>query len=117
MWVPGCRLRSANPTAIASLVDRRSRLVRIVALDGIKAEPVRKALTRNLAAIPAQERLTLTWDRGCEMAEHELLAETTGTPIYFADAQSPWQRGSNEHINGLIRQYLECIKEVGQVLS
>ena len=102
----GDLVMGSRPTAIATLVDRRSRLVRIVALDGIKAEPVREALTRDLAAIPAQERLTLTWDRGCEMAEHELLAEATGTPIYFADAQSPWQRGSNEHVNGLIRQYL-----------
>lgn len=102
----GDLVMGTRPSAIATLVDRCSRMLRIVKLDGIKALPVREALTQDLLSIPASERLSLTWDRGHEMAEHEQLAEDTGTPIYFADAHSPWQRGSNENMNGLIRQYL-----------
>lgn len=102
----GDLVMGTRPSAVATLVDRRTRYLRIVAVDGIKARPVREALVDALTAIPADHRRSLTWDRGREMAEHELLATLTGTPIYFADAHSPWQRGTNENVNGLLRQYL-----------
>lgn len=102
----GDLVMGTRPSAGATLVDRRSRYLHIVAVAGIKAQPVREALVDALSAIPADHRRSLTWDRGREMAEHELLARLTGTPIYFADARSPWQRGSNENVNGLLRQYL-----------
>lgn len=102
----GDLVMGSRPSAVATLVDRRSRYLRIVAVAGIKAQPVREALVDALSAIPAEYRRSLTWDRGREMAEHELVARLAGTPIYFADARSPWQRGTNENVNGLLRQYL-----------
>ncbi|MFI0156662.1 IS30 family transposase [Streptomyces lydicus] len=75
-------------------------------LDGTKAEQVAPHLTRSLLGIPLQLRPTLTWDGGREMAEHEAITTSTGMPIYFCKPRSPWQRGINENINRLLRQYL-----------
>lgn len=95
-----------RPSAVATLVDRMTRQVRIVAVPGLKSDPVTSALTANLNQLPAHARRTLTWDRGREMAEHRTLTEQTGCQVYFCDPQSPWQRGSNENMNRLIRAYL-----------
>ena len=73
---------------------------------GITAGPVREALAVELARFPKEQRLTLTWERGKEMAEYQQLAEMTGIDIYFGDPSSPWQRGTNENTNRLLRQYL-----------
>jgi IS30 family transposase len=97
-----------RPSAVATLVERCSRYVRLVALPhGIKAIPVRIALVEDLNQIEAGMCKTLTWDRGREMADHVALTEGTGCQVYFCGARSPWQRGTNENTNGLLRQYLD----------
>lgn len=75
------------------------------ALAGHGAEAVRKAIVRSMANLPKQLRQSLTWDQGAEMAQHPELRIDTGLAVYFCDPQSPWQRGSNENTNGLLRQY------------
>ncbi len=96
-----------RPSAVATLVERRSRLVKVVALQqGIKAPAVRAALVDAFDGVPASMVKTLTWDRGREMAEHVTFTALTHCPVYFCDPRSPWQRGSNENTNGLLRQYL-----------
>jgi IS30 family transposase len=67
---------------------------------------MKEALVATLAPLPAITRRSLTWDRGKELSAHAVLTEQTGRPAFFADAESPWQRGSNEHLNGLLRQKL-----------
>jgi IS30 family transposase len=74
-------------------------------LAGHGAEAVRKAIVRSMGKLPEQLRQSLTWDQGAEMAKHADLRIDTGLKIYFCDPQSPWQRGSNENTNGLLRQY------------
>ena len=95
-----------SQSAIGTLVERRSRLVRLVHLpDGHGAVRCREAIELVMASVPASARLTLTWDQGSEMAEHHLLAAMFGEGIFFAPPASPWLRGSNENTNGLLRQY------------
>lgn len=97
----------SRPSAVATLVDRKTRYVRLVRLpDGIKANVVRQALTSSFHGLPAKQRLSLTWDRGRELAEHQELTAELGLPVYFCDKRSPWQRGTNENTNRLLRQYL-----------
>jgi IS30 family transposase len=96
-----------RPSAVATLVERKTRFLRIVELPGgIKAAPVREALQANLADIPRHLLASLTWDQGREMAQHRELAANVGCPVYFCKSHSPWQRGTNENTNGLLRQYL-----------
>nr|WP_242907978.1 IS30 family transposase [Actinomadura terrae] len=96
-----------RPSAVATLVERTSRLVRLVALpDGLKAHQVRPHLVRAIEQMPSPMRGSLTWDRGREMADHAQLTAQTGMPVYFCRRRSPWQRGTNENTNGLLRQYL-----------
>jgi IS30 family transposase len=93
-------------STIATLVERRSRFVMLVALPGGHgAEAVADALSEAVITLPAQLRRSLTWDQGKEMAEHARFSVATGVPVYFCDPHSPWQRGSNENTNGLLRQY------------
>jgi IS30 family transposase len=75
------------------------------ALAGHGADAVRDAITRTIITLPEQLRRSLTWDQGAEMAQHAGLKIDTGVQIYFCDPQSPWQRGTNENTNGLLRQY------------
>ena len=94
-------------TAIATLVERSTRYVMLVALpDGHKAEQVADALAAIIQTLPRQLARSLTWDQGNEMAEHARFSVATGVAVYFCDPKSPWQRGSNENTNGLLRQYL-----------
>lgn len=103
----GDLVMGTRPSAIAALVERTSRFTALVALpDGIKAEQVTPHLAEHLLRIPPQVRRTLTWDRGREMAEHRALTAATGMPIYLCKPRSPWQRGTNENTNRLLRQYL-----------
>ncbi len=96
-----------RPSAVATLVERRTRYLRLVALPkGIKAVSVRKALVEDLNQVPFWQRRSLTWDRGREMADHARLSRDTGCRVYFCDPSSPWQRGTNENTNRLLRQYL-----------
>ena len=89
-------------SAIATLVERTSRFTEIVKLDGLTSPVVVDAVSAHIQQIPAAVRLTLTWDQGKEMAQHQRLAQETGVPIYFCDPKSPWQRGTNENTNGLM---------------
>ena len=97
---------AANRSAVGTLVERTSRLVLLTRMDALDAETTRCAFERAFDAVPASLRKTLTYDRGTEMARHADLTRNTGIKVFFADPYSPWQRGSNENANGLIRQYL-----------
>ncbi|MFD5434762.1 IS30 family transposase [Kitasatospora sp. NPDC127067] len=112
-----------NRSAIGTLVERATRFTILVhlprmegygveprvkngpALAGYGAEAMREALTAQMTKIPQQLRRSLTWDRGKELAQHAQLKADTGIAVYFADPHSPWQRGTNENTNGLLRQY------------
>ena len=96
-----------RPSAVATLVERRTRYLRIVPLpDGYKADAVRHAIAADLAELPPGMRRSLTWDRGREMAGHQELAAQFATDVYFCDPQEPVAAGSNENANRLLRQYL-----------
>jgi transposase, IS30 family len=92
--------------AIGTLVERSTRYVMLFRLpDGHGAPAVRKALAKRIATLPTELRRSITWDQGKELAEHLRFTVDTGVQIYFCDPKSPWQRGSNENTNGLLRQY------------
>ena len=93
-------------SAVGTLVERVTRKTLLVKLHSACAEEVRKAFQARLSTLPPHMRLTLTYDRGTEMATHEQFTAELGMPVFFCKAYSPWQRGTNENTNGLIRQYL-----------
>jgi len=95
-----------NGSAVGTLVERTTRLVILARMDGTDARSAREGFTKKLRHVPAPLRQTLTYDRGKEMAEHARLAERLAIRVFFADPYSPWQRGTNENTNGLLRQYL-----------
>jgi IS30 family transposase len=92
-------------SALGSLVERTTRLTLIVPLKEKNALAIRTAFAQSFRGIPRKFKKTLTYDRGLEMAEHKLFTKETKIGVYFADPYSPWQRGTNENTNGLIRQY------------
>ena len=93
-------------TAVATLVERQSRYLMLIALpEGHRADLVADALAQRITQLPDELRRSLTWDQGKEMAAHARFSIETGLPVYFCDPRSPWQRGSNENTNGLLRQY------------
>ena len=103
----GDLLMGKRMTAIATLVERSTRYVMLVPLpNGHSAEAVRTALAEQVITLPEHLRRSLTWDQGTEMAQHVRFTVDTGVQVYFCDPKSPWQRGSNENTNGLLRQYL-----------
>ncbi|MFA6114595.1 MAG: IS30 family transposase [Sphingomonas sp.] len=95
-----------NRSAVGTLVERTSRLVRIARMEGLDAVAARQGFESLFRQVPEPMRKTMTYDRGTEMARHAELTQNTGVKVYFADPYSPWQRASNENMNGLIRQYL-----------
>jgi IS30 family transposase len=101
----GDLVSGSKNTHIATLVDRKSRFTIILKLAGKDAESVYQALLATFKKMPEQYRKSLTWDRGMELAKHAELTKEIGLPVYFCDPQSPWQRGTNENTNSLIRQY------------
>lgn len=90
---------------IATLVERHSRFVMLIKIDSKETQVVTQALARKIRELPKELRRSLTWDRGSEMAAHKDFTLATDVQVYFCDPRSPWQRGSNENTNGLLRQY------------
>jgi IS30 family transposase len=102
----GDLLSGKGQRSIGTLVERATRYVMLVRLpDGKSAPAVRKALAKRIVTLPTELRRSITWDQGKELAEHVRFTVDTGVQIYFCDPKSPWQRGSNENTNGLLRQY------------
>ncbi|WP_371591129.1 MULTISPECIES: IS30 family transposase [unclassified Streptomyces] len=105
-WEGDLIIGKDHGSAIGTLVERSSRFVALVHLpDGRQPAQVRDALIHTVGALPTQLRRSLTWDQGSEMHLHHEFSTTTDMPVYFCDPGSPWQRGSNENTNGLLRQY------------
>lgn len=105
-WEGDLIIGANNASAIGTLVERSTRYVMLIHLPGRRtAEEFYRALTPTIAALPDELRRSLTWDNGKEMGMHHRISLEADMPIYFADPHSPWQRGSNENTNGLLRQY------------
>jgi IS30 family transposase len=97
----------ASNSAVGTIVERQTGYLTLIPLpDGHRADQVADAIVEHMSALPAWFAKTLTWDRGVELARHASITQRTGIKIYFADPYSPYQRGSNENTNGLIREYL-----------
>jgi IS30 family transposase len=101
----GDLLCGGKNTYIATLVERHTRFAMLIKVPGKDSASVVSALSKHVCKLPLALRRSLTWDRGHEMAEHKKFTVATDVQVYFCDPQSPWQRGSNENTNGLLRQY------------
>ena len=101
----GDLLSGGNNTHIATLVERQSRFAMLIKVPGKDTASVVAALSKHVRKLPLELRRSLTWDRGKEMADHKNFTIATNVQVYFCDPRSPWQRGSNENTNGLLRQY------------
>lgn len=101
----GDLIAGSNKSYIATLVERQTRFVMLVRVPGKNTESVVDALVRQVSKLPTGLMASLTWDRGLEMAAHKRFSVDTNVAVYFCDPKSPWQRGSNENTNGLLRQY------------
>jgi len=101
----GDLLRGSGNSHIATLVERHSRFVMLIKVPSRDTAEVVGVLSKHVRKLPATLRRSLTWDRGLEMAKHKDFTVATDVKVYFCDPQSPWQRGSNENTNGLLRQY------------
>ena len=101
----GDLITGSQNTHIATLVERRSRFTMLVKVPGKDTASVVTALTAQVRQLPSALRRSLTWDRGMELAQHKRLTIDTKVQVYFCDPQSPWQRGTNENTNRLLRQY------------
>ena len=101
----GDLITGSNNSHIATLVERHSRFTMLVKVERKDTGTVVTALKKQVVKLPAELRKSLTWDRGPEMARHKEFSVATDVDVYFCDPQSPWQRGSNENTNGLLRQY------------
>jgi len=104
-WEGDLIIGKGRNSALGTLVERTTRLTLLVPLEKKDAFAVRTAMAKAFKRIPKQFKKTLTYDRGTEMAEHKMFTKDTKIQVYFADPYSPWQRGTNENTNGLIRQY------------
>lgn len=114
-WEGDLIIGKGGRSAIGTLVERKSRFVMLFRLpNGRTAEDVRLGLTRTIAKLPAELRRTLTWDQGKEMAEHVRFSTDASMEVYFCDPHSPWQRGSNENTNGLLRQYFPSKSDLSE---
>jgi transposase, IS30 family len=105
-WEGDLIMGTTNRSAIGTLVERHTRYVELLHLpNGHTAAEVRDAMTAKIRELPEHLRRSVTWDQGTEMAQHAEFTIDTGVHVYFCDPHSPWQRGSNENTNGLLRQY------------
>ncbi len=98
-------MTGSKNTHIATLVERQSRFTMLVKVSGKDTVSVVTALSKQVRTLPAEWRRSLTWDRGMELAHHKRFTVATDVQVYFCDPQSPWQRGTNENTNRLLRQY------------
>ena len=106
-WDGDLILGEGSRSAVGTLVERSTRMTLLLHLpDGKSAEQVEAAMRAAISKLPSALTRTITWDQGAEMSKHAAFTTATGIPIYFCDPHSPWQRGSNENTNGLLRQYL-----------
>ncbi len=110
----GDLIAGINQSYIATLVERHSRFVMLVKVDGKSSPAVVKALIKQVRHLPKELRKSLTWDRGLEMAHHREFSVATDVDVYFCDPRSPWQRGTNENTNRLLRQYLPKQSDLGE---
>ena len=108
----GDLLSGANNTHIATLVERHTRFAMLIKVPSKDTATVLGALAKRVRRLPAELRRSLTWDRGKEMADHKAFTVATDVKVYFCDPRSPWQRGSNENTNGLLRQYFPKGKDL-----
>lgn len=104
-WEGDLIVGKSNRSALGTLVERTTRTTILIPIKNREAKTVAKAFAKAVKKLPQQMKLTMTYDQGREMAQHKLFTNITGVKVYFAHPRSPWERGTNENTNGLIRQY------------
>lgn len=113
-WEGDLIIGAMNRSCVGTLVERKTGYVIICKMKSKSAQNVREGFEINMKTLPKFLRLSMTYDRGAEMAQHPLMSKNLSLKIYFADRNAPWQRGSNENINGLIRQFLPKGEDLSQ---
>jgi len=116
-WEGDLLIGKYRQSALGTLVERTTRTTLLVRLKSRKAEEVRKAFSRKIKRLPKDLRVSLTYDQGKEMAQHKLFSKDTEMKVYFAHPASPWERGTNENTNGLIRQFFPKGTDFNKVTS
>jgi IS30 family transposase len=114
-WEGDLMVGKGGTSAVGTLVERSTRFTLLLHLEDRSAPAVEGEMRRAIRTLPAELRRSISWDQGKEMANHATFTVATGIPIYLSDPHSPWQRGSNENTNGLLRQYMPKGKDLSQL--